>query len=145
MIADVYIETSINWNQVKDGVVGIAISTVDPDDAKSFFGKVNQSSESAAVLLGFKNALKFLDQADEICLNVSCRYVANAFKNAWVQQWQVNEFKSSKGVDIKYRDVWEDITALLKSRKVTVKYKEFNGYRNWLNAECARRARKYES
>lgn len=145
MIADVYIETSINWNQVKDGVVGIAISTLDPEDAKSFFGKVNQCSESAAVLLGFKNALKYLDQADEICLNISCRYVANAFINAWVQQWQINKFKSSKGVNIKYRDIWEDVTALLRSRKVTVKYKEFNGYRNWLKAECARRARKYES
>lgn len=145
MTADVYIETSIRWNQVSDGVVGIAISIEDPEDAKSFFGKVNQCSESAAVLLGFKNALKFLDQADEIRLNVSCRYVANVFINAWMQQWQINEFKSSKGVDIKYRDIWEDVTALLRSRKVTVKYKEFNGYRNWLKAECERRARKYES
>lgn len=145
MIADVYIETSIAWNETKDGVVGIAISTVDPENAKSLFGKVNKCSESAAVLLGLKNALRFLDQADEIVLNISCRYIANAFSNDWVHEWQINEFKTKKGVDIKNRDIWEDIMSLLKSRKVTVKYKEFNGYRNWLLAECGRRARKYES
>lgn len=87
MIADVYIETSIKWNQVKDGVVGIAISTVDPENAKSFFGKVNSCSESAAVLYGFKNALKYLDQADEICLNLSCFPVADAFMNNWHAMW----------------------------------------------------------
>ena len=145
MIADVYIETSIAWNETKDGVVGIAISTVDPENAKSLFGKVNKCSESTAVLLGLKNALRFLDQADEIVLNISCRYIANAFSNDWVHEWQINEFKTKKGVDIKNRDIWEDIMSLLKSRKVTVKYKEFNGYRNWLLAECGRRARKYES
>lgn len=145
MIADVYIETSIKWNQVKDGVVGIAISTVDPENAKSFFGKVNSCSESAAVLYGFKNALKYLDQADEICLNLSCFPVADAFMNNWPAMWQINEFKNKKGVEIKNREIWEDVTALLKQRKVTVKYKEFNGYRNWLIAECSRRAQKYES
>ena len=145
MIADVYIETSIAWNETKDGVVGIAISTVDPENAKSLFGKVNKCSESAAVLLGLKNALRFLDQADEIVLNISCSYIANAFSNDWVHEWQINEFKTKKGVDIKNRDIWEDVMSLLKSRKVTVKYKEFNGYRNWLLVECGRRARKYES
>lgn len=145
MIADVYIETSIHWNEVKDGVVGIAISTIDPENAKSFFGVVHSCSESAAVLFGLKNALKYLDQADGICLNVSCYPVAEAFLNDWLETWKHNGFKTKKGAEIKNRDVWEDITKLLNSRKVSVKYKEFNGYRNWLIAECARRAHKYES
>lgn len=145
MIADVYIETSIHWNQVKDGVVGIAISTEDPENAKSFFGKVNKCSESAAVLYGLKNALRYLDQAEDICINISCKSVANAFMNGWFNRWQIDEFKTKKGVDIQNRDIWEDISRLLKGRKVIVKFKEFNGYRNWLKAECARRALKYES
>lgn len=144
MIADVYIETSIRWNEVKTGVVGIAISIEDPEDARSFFGKVSDCSETRAVLLGLKNALGFLDQAEEIRLNISCLQVASAFLNDWPSMWQIHEFKNKKGVEIKNRDVWEEITKLLKNRKVMVKYKEFNGYRNWLLAECARRAQKYE-
>lgn len=145
MRADVYIETSIQWHEVKDGVVGIAISIEDPEDAKSFFGKVNNCSESAAVLYGFKNALKFLDACDEICLNVSCRFVAAAFENNWIAKWQIDEFKDAKGREIKNRDIWEDVLRMLNGRKIEVKYKEFNGYRNWLIAECARRAHKYVS
>ena len=145
MIADVFIETSIKWNEVKDGIVGIAISTWEPENAKSFFGKVNKCSESAAVLYGLKNALRYLDQADEIVLNISCSYVAMVFTGGWTKTWLENGFLTKKGSEIKYRDLWEEITGMIKSRKVTVKYKEFNGYRNWLMAECSRRAQKYES
>ena len=144
MRADVYIETSINWSKTSDGVVGIAIAIDDPEDAKSFFGKVNNCSESAAVLYGIKNALRFLDQCDVICLNISCSFVANAFLNGWVQKWQINEFRDARGKDIKNRDIWEDITKMLNERKVEIIYKEFNGYRNWLKAECTRRAQKYD-
>ena len=143
MTADVYVETSIRWNRVSDGVVGIAISIEEPEDAKCFFGRVNECSESAAVLYGFKNALKYLDPFEEIGLNISCRFVANAFLNGWIEKWQIDEFKDAKGKDIKNRDIWEDILQMLKGRKVEIHYKEFNGYRKWLQAECDRRARKY--
>lgn len=145
MRADIYIETSLSWNQVRDGVVGIAISIYDPEDAKTFFGRVQKCSESAAVLYGIKNALNYISKADEICLNISCVFVANAFINGWPYAWNDNGFKNNKGKEIQNRDIWEDILVQLKERRVIVKLNEFNGYRNWLKAECARRARKYES
>lgn len=145
MRANVYIETSLSWGQVKDGVVGIAISIDNPEDAKSYFGRVQDCSESAAVLFGFKNALRYLDSCDEICLNISCSFVAQAFMRGWIYKWQIDEFKDAKGKNIKHRDIWEDISKMLKGRKVEVKYKEFNGYRKWLKAECKRRALKYVS
>lgn len=145
MRADVYIETSIQWSQVRDGVVGIAISIDSPEDAKSFFGRVTECSESAAVLYGLKNALKFLGSCDEICLNISCNFIAAAFQNGWPYKWQIDEFKDAKGKEIKNRDIWEDILGELNGRKVEIKYKEFNGYRKWLLAECERRAHKYVS
>lgn len=42
MKADVYIETSISWSKVSDGVVGIAITIDNPENAKTLFGKVTQ-------------------------------------------------------------------------------------------------------
>ena len=145
MIANVFVETSIKWSQVSDGVVGIAISIDSPEDAKSYFGKVNTCSESAAVLFGLKSALRYLDACDMICLNISCGFVAAAFRNEWFKRWQIDEFKGSKGQEIKNRDIWEDILGKLNGRKVEVKYKEFNGYRRWLLAECERRTQKYVS
>lgn len=145
MKADVYIETSISWSKVSDGVVGIAITIDNPENAKTLFGKVTQCSESAAVLYGFKNALDRITRCDEICLNISCGSVAAAFQNGWIYKWQTDEFKDSKGKEIKNRDIWEDILKMLNGRKVNIKYKEFNGYRTWLKSECARRAQKYVS
>lgn len=145
MTANVYIETSIQWNEVKDGIVGIAVTVDDPENAKSFFGYVQGCSESAAVLYGLKSVLGYLGSCDEICLNLSCQFVANAFMNGWPHKWQIDEFRDAKGKEIKNRDIWEDILSKLNGRKTIIKYKEFNGYRNWLKAECARRAQKYVS
>lgn len=145
MTANVYIETSIQWNEVKDGIVGIAVTVDDPENAKSFFGHVQGCSESAAVLYGIKSVLTYLSSCNEICLHTTCQFVANAFTNGWPYKWQIDEFKDAKGKEIKNRDIWEDILSKLNGRKMIIKYKEFNGYRNWLKAECARRARKYVS
>ena len=59
MEANIYIETSIPWNKSEDGVVGIAVSIDEPEEARSYFGVVRGCSESAAVLFGFKGNLSF--------------------------------------------------------------------------------------
>lgn len=139
MIADIYIETSIKWNQVKDGVVGIAISIEQPEDAKSFFGRVTKASETAAVLLGLKNALGYLDKAEVIRLNISCPQVAAAFSKGWLDKWAACDFKKP----IKNADIWRCVYELLNGRAVVVRLNEFNGFRRWLTAECIRREEKY--
>lgn len=143
MIANVYIETSIPWNRSEDGVVGIAVSIDEPEEARSYFGVVRDCSESAAVLYGFKNALKYLDKFDSIQLNISCGQVAAAFDNGWLAKWQVQGFKNSKGQAIKNQKTWMELSDCLRGREVKVKLNEFNEYRKWLKAECLRRGRKY--
>ena len=143
MIARIYIETSIPWNKSEDGVVGIAVSIDDPEDARSYFGAVHDCSESAAVLFALKNALGYLDKFESIQLNISCSQVAAAFQKGWLEKWQEQDFKNSKGQDIKNRKIWMEVADLIKGRAVEVKLNEFNGYRRWLKAECMRRATKY--
>lgn len=135
MIVYLCIETSIAWNEVKDGHVGISIS-VDDRPAKTIFGSVRNCSESAAVLYGLKNVLGYLRDYDHIVVDLSCAQVANAFINGWVTTWEANDFKNAKGLDIKNKDVWIDVICQLKGKQLEVRLNEFNSYRKWLKAEC---------
>lgn len=143
MEANIYIETSIPWNKSEDGIVGIAVSIDEPEEARSYFGIVRGCSESAAVLFGLKNALRYLDGFEVIQLNISCASVAAAFDNGWIQKWQDQDFYNSKGQPIKNREIWMEVVESLRGRAVEVKLNEFNGFRRWLKAECMRRVQKY--
>lgn len=136
---NIYIETSIKWNQVDNGVVGIVVCD-EKNRTKSIFGVVKKCSQSAAVLFGLKKILSYLDDYDHVILHLSCSHVANAFCNHWLDSWKTNEFRSIRGKEIQNRDVWIDVSSSLEGKTVDVVLNQFNEYRRWLMSECQKRA-----
>lgn len=41
-------------------------------------------------------------------------YVVNAINNCWIEKWKLNNWKTTKGEDVKNRDLWERFTELRK-------------------------------
>lgn len=44
-------------------------------------------------------------------------YVVNSINNNWIYRWRLNDWKTSKGDDIKNRELWEECIKLLSTIK----------------------------
>lgn len=137
----IYIETSLKWPKQGDGIVGLIFTEADDEFSKTLFGKVQNASEYQAILIGIKNALQYVGSYEVIHLHLSNANVANNFR--CLSTWEANEFKNSKGEELKCSTEWQEIAKFTRGKKVKIHLNEFNGYRKWLKNECDTRGRKH--
>ena len=140
MICHIYVETSLHWPKVGDGIVGIVFTDDHDGYKKPLFGQVRNVSEHEAVLTGVNIALKYAEKFDEIHLHLTSR-VGYSFK--YLERWQENGFKNAKGQEVKHAAVWKEIAEKIKGKKLELHLNEFNGYYKWLQNECSMRGRKH--
>lgn len=140
MICDIFVETSLSWNQKGDGIVGIAIMLEDCD-ARTVFGYVRHCTQTKAVIIGITKVLGYTNVKD-IRLHLSCNQVGNALKNNWLASWEACLYKKH-GRIIKHAREWHALYEILKGRNIEIHLNEFNGYRNYLIFESRNRMKKY--
>lgn len=140
MICDIYVETSLNWNQKGDGIVGIAMMLEDCD-ARTVYGFVQNCTQTRAILIGITKALGYTSVKD-IRLHLSCNQVANALKNGWLPSWEACCYRKH-GRMIRHAREWHELNEKLKGRNIEIHLNEFNGYRNYLIFEAKNRMKKH--
>ena len=143
MLVNVYIETSIKWPKVGNAVIGIAWSVAD-QDARTLFGVAKNVNTYRATLYGLVNVLQRVQQYKTIHVHTSCSQVGSALEQHWPEAWNKSRWRGSNGIVVVNADLWSEVLELTKGKDIVVHFNEFNGYRKWLLAECARRAKKYE-
>lgn len=141
MICDIFVETSLNFGQRANGIVGIALQVEDLE-AKTVFGTVKNCSQCQAVLIGLKNALTYTN-CEELRIHISNYAVGNALNNGWLDRWEQNLFVGSSKKVIKNAKEWHELHNAIKGRKIEIHLNEFNGFRNWLIYESKRRMDKH--
>ncbi len=75
----------------------------------------NNVMELTAVIEG----LKMLKEPCLVTLYSDSSYVVNAITQNWLHNWEANGFKTSNNKPVKNRELWEDLSSLLKIHKVT--------------------------
>ncbi len=75
----------------------------------------NNVMELTAVIEG----LKMLKEPCLVTLYSDSSYVVNAITQNWLRTWETNGFKTSNNKPVKNRELWEDLSSLLKTHKVT--------------------------
>ena len=79
----------------------------------------NNRMELRAVIESFKKILSKRPRKDiEYELYSDSAYVVNSINNGWIEKWQQNDWKTTKGDDVKNRDLWEQFAALCDKAKV---------------------------
>lgn len=68
----------------------------------------NQRMELTAAI----RALEALKQPCQVRLYSDSAYLINAFNQKWLDRWQKNGWKTSKGSPVENRDLWESLLAL---------------------------------
>lgn len=87
------------------------------DECKTISGNekvtTNNRMELKAVIEAFKNVLSNKHQRNNNCeLFSDSAYVVNSINNNWIDKWQSNSWKTTKGDDVKNRDLWEEFSVL---------------------------------
>jgi len=63
-------------------------------------------------------ALKALKEPCRVTLHTDSAYVANAFNQGWIENWQRRGWKTAGKKDVKNRDLWEALLEAMKRHDV---------------------------
>ena len=73
----------------------------------------NNRMELRAVIESYKKILSKKQRSDTYFeLFSDSAYVVNSINNGWINKWQLNSWKTTKGEDVKNRDLWEELADL---------------------------------
>ena len=87
------------------------------NDCKTLSGNetltTNNRMELKAVIESFRKIVE-MKYSKAIHFEIFCdsAYVVNSINNGWIDKWQKNNWKTTKGEDVKNRDLWEELTIL---------------------------------
>ncbi len=134
-IIDLYMENSGKSPTVKDDWYGYVLA---------YQGKTLHTKEKFehCVRNGFGRDLEmFLDaitrcQPAQIVVHTESAYLAGGFER--LSQYQENGWKNSKGEEIKYKDLWEQIAERSQDKEILFELGEHE-YTQWLKNEIRRR------
>ena len=72
--------------------------------------------------------LKALNRKCSVVIYSDSAYLVDAMNKGWLQKWQLNAWKTTSKDDVKNRDLWEELIALLK--KHDVRWEKVKGHSN---------------
>lgn len=79
-----------------------------------------------------ENGIEGFDKKkDKIEIYSDSAYVINAINDKWIVKWKLNGWKTTKGKDVKNRDLWEEFMSLMmafKSAKISVQFIKVKGH-----------------
>lgn len=112
---DLYTDGACSFNP---GPGGYGIVLIYGDYVKKFSGYENNTTNNRMELLAVVMGLSKVKQPCEITIYTDSAYVANAFLNNWIDNWQKNNWKTASKKDVKNVDLWLRLLDALKPHKV---------------------------
>lgn len=137
---NIYLHTSINTVNASDGAYGIVLEM--PREGKEAytqteFGLLAKCTGIHAELKTLLYALRKLKKACDLTIYTDSSYVEGGVK--WVKEWVKSDWRNSKGVEVAYKEEWQEVIELLGKHLYHFKVKEPHCYKNWLIRETKRR------
>lgn len=69
----------------------------------------NQQAEMLAVIHSLKHLEDKETPAEDVYLHSDSAYVVNCIEKEWWKKWVENDWKTSKGKDVKNKELWEEL------------------------------------
>ena len=108
---------------------------------KELSGYEAQTTNNRMELCAAINGLRALNQDCEVDLYTDSAYVCNAFLKHWIDQWQINGWKTANKRDVENQDLWKELLSLTQKHRVT--FHKVKGHAdNEHNNRCDALARK---
>lgn len=96
----------------------------------------NNKMELMAVVKALSKIMKepidgFNKEKDKVEIHSDSAYVVNAINDKWTVKWKLNGWKTTKGKDVKNRELWEELMSLLmafESNGVKISFVKVKGH-----------------
>ena len=136
----IFVQTSFRRPRKGNGWIGYVLETQGKQGmvTRTGFEQLEDATRHRAELVSVCKALERMVLPSEIAIFTDSLYVASGW-NGWIEQWQQNNWYSSRGNPVAYREEWERLLELAKPHKITVENTEHE-YSGWLKTELSRRA-----
>jgi ribonuclease HI len=79
---------------------------------------VYDSTNNRMELTAALKALEALDGPARVELHTDSRYLANAFNQGWLENWQENGWKTASKKPVKNKDLWQKLLAAAEAHEV---------------------------
>lgn len=140
----IYIATSIKGHLARDGWIGYALEFY-PEGSKYAktlidYEKVYQANENRASQEALLCALKRLREKCILTVYTESEYVYSGFAGPEnVIRWEKSGWKTTRGTDVKNKDMWQQLMMELQGNLHTYRLKEHNAYIYMLQEELKRK------
>lgn len=100
------------------------------------FDATNNRMELMAVVKALSKIMKepidgFNKEKDKVEIHSDSAYVVNAINDKWTVKWKLNGWKTTKGKDVKNKELWEELMSLLmafKSDGIKISFVKVKGH-----------------
>ena len=82
-------------------------------------GKVLFSVGGALELAAVIESLRVLKEPCQVAIHTDSAYIANAFADRWIDNWQRRGWKTAGKKPVKNRDLWEALLAAMDGHDVS--------------------------
>ncbi len=103
------------------------------NNKKEFSGYEENTTNNRMELMAVIKGLKALKEPCNVDVYSDSAYVVNAFKEKWLESWQLNNWRTANKKSVKNVDLWQELLNLMQVHKITwnkVKGHSDNEYNN---------------
>jgi ribonuclease HI len=86
---------------------------------KEFTGAEADTTNNRMELTAVTRALEGLKEPCDVTIVTDSEYMANAFRQKWIDKWKRNGWKTSTKEPVKNQDLWVALDALIQKHRVT--------------------------
>ncbi len=119
---NVYIATTWTSPAQKNGKVMWLVEFIKKDNTPETREGILmiEGTEMEAILAGLKTAISILTKSCSVRGFMRKNGVLNAYQNDWISKWKENDFKNSKGEDIKHKGKWQELLKILEKHEYSI-------------------------
>jgi ribonuclease HI len=135
-LVNIYTDGACSGNP---GPGGWAMVVIYSDDTFIDYGGEKQTTNNRMELTAIINALQYVYDrcATEWTIYSDSAYCINAINSGWIYNWIQNGWKTSKGDEVKNKDLWQEFMALYRLARPMVKFKKIKGHNGIAGNELA--------
>ena len=100
------------------GVGGWGAVLMYKNSKKEISGAEENTTNNRMELLAPINALKLLKEPCVVELYSDSAYLVNAFKEGWIDNWKMNNWRGADKKEVKNIDLWQEIDRLCSIHKI---------------------------
>lgn len=129
--ATIYVETTIKGPSVKDGSYAAEIEYIRKNgepETREISGTEENTTYNRTTLLAIVTALGRFNRPCEIVIITSNNFIKNIVESGNLSKWEENGWKTSKGEDIKNKELWQQLRDEMKKHKIAVSVWGFHDY-----------------